>query len=91
MIIDALLGMVVGLLTTLLGLLPTEPVPPDLAAMWNAALDPVSHWFAALNEFLPLDDLATAIGMLLAWMVAIHVFKLVAWVLELIHVAGTSG
>lgn len=91
MIVDALIEIVTVALTGLLGLLPTEPEAPDLAGKFDAAFGGLQSMLGALGDWFPLDELATCLGIIMAWAVVIHLVKLTAWILAVLHVSGSDG
>lgn len=90
MIIDGIINIFLGLLTTLVNLLPTTPAPPDLAGMVGQAFGYDTWAYSFVREWFPLNELGMALVAMLTFMVAIHAFRLAGWLLALIHVGGTD-
>lgn len=91
MVIDAILNIFITALEGLVALLPSSPAPPNLAAKVTSAFGGVGGGLAFISDWLPLDELGTALAAMLVWMVAVHGLRLLGWLLALVHVGGTDA
>ena len=91
MIVELVFKVVVGLVGAILSILPTTPTPPDLAGKFSSAFGGIGPALGFVNVWFPVSELAVALGGLLGFMVAIHLVRLIAWVLALVHIGGTDA
>lgn len=71
-----------------ISMLPTDPTPPDFAAMLSGSIGVAAGGFGFAANWFPVGELGTAIVAMGVFMVSIHVFRLVAWLLTFVHVGG---
>ncbi len=93
MIVNAVFSWFVGILTWLVGLIPSASALglPDLSSYGAAIGDStVWQWWGWANHFLPLDLALTLLGARLAVWLAMYGFEVVSWLLTKAHVLGGS-
>lgn len=91
MILLGIITLVVALVVGLIALLPTTPAPPDIAGSVDAVFAPISGWLGAANQWVPLDVLGDAVAAMVGYAAIVFGFRLLAWVLCLVHVAGDDA
>jgi hypothetical protein len=91
MAVTWLVQAIAHLLAFIIGLLPTTPTAPNIAAKVTAALGGASSYFGFVANWFPIGELATALAGMFVFLGAIHVFRLIAWVLALVHLGGDDA
>jgi hypothetical protein len=86
MIVDAIVGLGVGLLTGLLALLP-DVEPPDLSGA-VAAIDGIAAYTGWLNKYFPVAEAITILGIVVTVYTGMYVVKFLLWVWSKIPVIG---
>lgn len=83
MIVEALVGLFRTVVTAVLGLLPERSVDawsvPNLSVPWSIA-----------SDVFPTGQFVVAVGVLLGWTVVCHGYRIVLWILGLLHIAGNA-
>lgn len=90
MITDAILSFFLGIARGVLGLLP-DIQPPDLVGMVDGIAPlfaPATGYLGWLNKYLPIDQAALALGVVLGSWLVLYGIRLVVWVLTKAHVLG---
>lgn len=88
MIITKLLEAVLEGLDTILGAIP-NPTPPDIAGGISTFVGGITMF--DMGNFVPMGTIAAALIVLLGWSLAISGLRFGAWVLALLHIAGTDA
>ena len=88
MIIEALLGLMSGLLDMLTAPFDIPLLPPEVYAILQTVLDYLAVGFAILANYTHLDYLFILFGIVLAFDVGIFGYKFVMWILRKIPILG---
>lgn len=86
MIVEAIINFFVTILQGVVNLLPTVPFP-DVSGI-PGQLAPVLGWVGWANQYLPVTEALTMLGIGLGVWVVMHLVRLTLWLLRLVHVAG---
>lgn len=84
MIVEALVSLFRTVVEAVLELLPVVTVDAWEVGSWGVA-------GGIADAIFPWSSIVAAIGVMLAWMVVCHGYRLVLWVLGVIHVSGDGG
>lgn len=90
MIPDLILGLLETLLDGIVGLLPSVSIP-DVSATIETDLAFLWQWFAWANNYVPLDQAALMISILLGAWAALQLVHITVWVLTKLHILGGSS
>lgn len=89
MIVDAIVGFVLTLVTGLLSLLP-DIAPPDISGA-VASLSPVWGYFGWANKYVPLVEVAAMLTLLAGVQLTLYVIHFVQWIAQRAHLFGGGG
>lgn len=84
MIIEAVVSLLRTVVTAVLALLPTVEVEPWDIGSWSVA-------GGLVDAVFPWSSIRTALGVLVGWIVICHTYRLVLWVLGVLHISGDGG
>jgi len=88
MIFSGFIFVVVFLLSTIIGLLPTSTgFPTDV----TSAFTTFAGYVQILDTLLPIDTLATVLGIIISVDIAIFTFKTLKWLISHLPVIGGRG
>ena len=90
MIIEALLGLMSGLLDWLTAPFNIPLLPPEVNVLLQTVLDYLAVGFGILANYTHLDYLFVLFGIVLAFDVGIFGYKFVMWILRKIPILGIS-
>lgn len=85
MIIDAIVSVVVGIFTGVLGLLPSYELPDSITNLGSS----VGEAVGTLNGVFPVGTLGVCIGLMIAARLFLFAFGLAVWVYEHIPFKAT--
>jgi len=83
MIIEAMVGLIVGVLGAVLGSVPAGPIVLPVSS------SPIFPYFATFNRALPLTDFIAGMSLLLGVWGVVFAVGLVRWVYGMIPLKGT--
>lgn len=89
MIIEAIIRAFSAALRALLSLLP-EFDPPDVSSM-VAEMSAIWQWGGYVDNFVPLSEAVSLLGIMLTAFAAITIVRAVLWVATKAHVLGGSS
>lgn len=91
MITDAVAFVIFGLVRGIVSLLPSSPSAPDFAGMVATAFAPGTGGWGLVGQWVPTDEIAAGLEAVVVFAVAVTLFRMLAWVLALVHIAGTDS
>lgn len=86
MILDAIFSLIEAVVSGVLGLLP-DVTAPDLSG-WVAGLSGIWEHAAWLNKYVPLDQAALMLGVIVSTFVIAYGARFVIWGLEKLRALG---
>lgn len=86
MILDALFSLIETVVNGVLGLLPSVPAP-DMSG-WVSGLAPIWTHAAWLNKYVPLDQAAIMLGVLVGAWVVLYTVRFTIWCLTKVYALG---
>jgi hypothetical protein len=90
MIVGGILVLLVSLFTLPFALLPTGPVLNINGYAQTVVNDGVFRHLEWVNNYLPLDQVVVAIGILLALVTIMLTVRILIWVMAKLHILGGS-
>jgi len=91
MILDLFFGFVRGFFSLIITPITSVTLP------WSGSVffsDTLGYWGGSagvISWFFPFGTLVACIGVLVAWTVACHLYRIALWLLGVLHISGDSG
>lgn len=92
MIADAFFSFVRFVADLIISAIEVIPVDiPDLSGTLGNIASFIGGTYGGVIGWFPFGTFGAALGVLLVWMLACHAFRLVLWILGVLHVSGTDN